>query len=939
MVLTVRRSRRHVVRRRDTPTVTDATPNFACSVPQSGQAVAGGVLEFGILGPLEVRRGGEPVELGGAKQRAVLARLLLQPGEPVPVDRLIEDLWGDEAPRTAAHTVQVYVSSLRKALGSEAIRHESGGYLLDVPKDRLDSARFTALAARARAEQPARAATSLREALALWRGPALADFRYESFAQVGIAQLEEERLAAVEERFAAELASEAGPELVPELQSLVAEQPLRERLRAHLMLALYRAGRQAEALEAYQDARATLRDELGIDPSAKLQELYRAILNQEDSLDGVPVDQPPSNLPTPPNALVGRDRELREVRELLGSARLLTLTGAGGSGKTRLALAAAAEVADDFPDGVWLVSLANSTDVALVEPTIASVVGAKDELDQALHDKEMLLVLDNLEQLLPDVALTVARLQPRVLATSRERLNVAGEQEYPVAALAPADAVALFVQRARGLKPGFEPDAAVEEICHRLEGLPLAIELAAARVKVLTPAQILERLSRSLDLLTIGVRDAPERQRTMRAAIAWSYELLTEREQGLFSRLGIFAGGFDLEAAEAVADADLDALASLVDKSLVGQAGDGRFFLLETIRDFALERLAAGRDVLEARRRHARFFLGVGVRAEPEPEASLALLDRELPNFREALKLLRDDDPTAELELAVAISELFRLRGLPREGRLWLEDALPRGSSSEPLQLRALEQVAYFAYMSGDFDAAEARVDQFRRLAEANRDTGAVGRASHLAGLLDTRRGDLLGARQSLLEAVEFLGDDPYASFTYNGLGYVALLLGDTAEARTNVERALNLAGDSHDHRAGGLALLATAALLDGDELEAAGLLLDNLEQEAALGLTPYFASESLQIAAALANARGAFRSAAQLLGAGEASRERSLGRSELGPLFQRLHDDTRSALELALGVETLADECERGRNLSDDDALSLTLSTIGEAAKAPSRD
>ena len=321
------------------------------------------------------------------------------------------------------------------------------------------------------------------------------------------------------------------------------------------------------------------------------------------------VDQ--TNLPVQPTPFVGRERELAEVLALLDSHRIVTLTGPGGSGKTRLALQAAAESVERYGDGVWFVSLAAVRDPQLIEPTIARVVGGPDDLHEFLMGKRTLLVLDNLEQLLPGAADVVVRLDAHILATSRSRLNVAAEQEFPVPTLPVDDGGVLFTQRARQLQPGFEPDAAVREIAERLDGLPLALELAAGRVKVLTPAQILERLGRGLDLLTSGAHDAPERQRTLRGTVEWSYQLLAADEQRLFAQLAVFAGSFALEAAEAVCSAELDVLQSLVDQSLLRHGEDGRFFMLATIKEFALEKLRDLPDASSLRRRHDDYFLGV----------------------------------------------------------------------------------------------------------------------------------------------------------------------------------------------------------------------------------------------------------------------------------------------------------------------------------------
>jgi predicted ATPase/class 3 adenylate cyclase len=464
------------------------------------------------------------------------------------------------------------------------------------------------------------------------------------------------------------------------------------------------------------------------------------------------VDQ--TNLPVQPTSFVGRERELAEVVALLDVHRIVTLTGPGGSGKTRLALQAAAESVDRYGDGVWFVSLAVVRDPQLIEPTIARVVGGPDDVHEFLADKRTLLVLDNLEQLLPDAAGIVARLDTRILATSRSRLNIAAEQEFPVPTLPLDDAVALFTQRARQLEPRFEPDAAVHQIAERLDALPLALELAAARVKVLTPGQMLERLGRSLDLLTSGAHDAPERQRTLRGTVEWSYRLLTADEQQLFARLAVFAGSFELEAAEAVCFAELDVLHSLVDKSLLRHGEDGRFFMLATIKELAVEKLRDLADAPSLRRRHDDYFLGVAEDLDARERLSgmrdlgAESLDRfelELPNFRAALAgLVGDGRREGVLRLGAALWKFWLNRAQFRDAADWLEHAT-LDDATLPLGVRAAAlgaagAIAYYTY--DDVDGAERLWREGLELRRVQDDPHELGVAFNRLASVAWRRGD-----------------------------------------------------------------------------------------------------------------------------------------------------------------------------------------------------
>jgi predicted ATPase/class 3 adenylate cyclase len=425
-----------------------------------------------------------------------------------------------------------------------------------------------------------------------------------------------------------------------------------------------------------------------------------------------------TNLPVQPAPLVGREAELAVVLALVQESRLVTLTGAGGSGKTRLALQAAAELVDDFEDGVWWVSLAALRETELVEPTIAQVVGANDGVVDHLRSKQTLLLLDNFEQLLdaaPKVSALLAEATDlRVLVTSRERLGVAAEQEYAVPTMVAAEAVALFTTRAQRLRPDFEPDDAVAEICQRLDGLPLAIELAAARVKVMRPDQILERLAHSLDRLTSGACDAPERHQTLRATIEWSYNLLDEDERSLFASLGVFSGGCTLEAAEEVCEADIDTLQSLVEKNLLRRTDEGRFFMLETIKEFAQARLEQSSTANEMREAHARLIsalaerAGSAFRANEDPRA-LDEIAQEQDNVRAALTWLGASGRfTDQLGVFANVSPFWKVRGGYTEGLRWAEEALAGSVGIRSAQrATVLLRAGAFAEYLGDLEASK----------------------------------------------------------------------------------------------------------------------------------------------------------------------------------------------------------------------------------------
>jgi predicted ATPase/DNA-binding SARP family transcriptional activator len=591
------------------------------------------VLEFRILGPLEVLRDGEPLRLGGPKQRATLAILLLGANRVVSVERLADDLYAGAPPATSVTQVQRQVSDLRRILGADTIETRPPGYVLRVDREALDLDRFEgwtrdAIEALGRSE-PEVAARLFHRALDLWRGAPLADLTYESFAQSAITHLEELRLAALEHRFDAELELGRHGQVLPELEALVIDHPLRERLRVQLMLALYRAGRQTEALDVYQGISRVLRDELGVEPSPELRLIQRSILRHDpDLLRTGPTTTP---LPVQPTSFVGR---LDEVAKLVALARrnnvrVITVSGPGGCGKSRLALEAAADCALDEEEIVW-VPLAPLIDSSLVQPTIAEALGVVGDPAAHIGNRKLLLLLDNFEHLV-DAAPQLTRLLElspnlRLLVTSRERLKIRGEHEFVVGPLARDDAIELFRQRAQALQPDFQSEALVDELCERLDDLPLALELAAARIKLFSPAQLVEQVDRNLDVLQ-GGRDAAPAQVTLRATVDWSFGLLTGREQALLIQLSAFAGGWTLESAAAVCGADVERLAALVDKSLVRRLQD-RYSMLAVVRAYMSERLASDPDLFDSTYRAlARYLVtlvqkGLAGSAQPHPSLS-----------------------------------------------------------------------------------------------------------------------------------------------------------------------------------------------------------------------------------------------------------------------------------------------------------------------------
>jgi predicted ATPase/DNA-binding SARP family transcriptional activator len=803
-------------------------------------------VRISVLGPLEVRdAAGSLAPIGGARLRSLLIRLVIGDGRPVSVERLADDLWAGGGPAEAANAIQALVSRLRSAAGRDVVEYGPTGYRLAVDPGQVDARAFEQLVATARsvlaAGDQAAGAELLAEALSLWRGPAFLDVADAAFAAAPITRLSELRLAAIEDRVDADLALGRGGELVPELEELAATYPLRERLRGQLMRALYAAGRQADALSAYEDTRQALADQLGVDPSPALADVHLAILRGDPQLipelpDPGPASRDPqarppeaagqtppaarrrSNLPAQLTSFVGREDELQRLSKLLGESRLVTLTGPGGAGKTRLSVEASAQLSDQLPDGVWFVPLAPVRDALDVPQAVLTAIGLQesgwladpaeaawlaglqplDRLADALAPRRLLLVLDNCEHLVEAVAWLAGRVlaeapDVRILATSREPLGITGETLCPVPSLqlpvagasageaAQSAAVRLFCDRAAAVRPGFALDERntepVVRICRALDGIPLAIELAAARLRALTPVQVADRLDDRFRLLSVGSRSGLPQHQTLRAIVDWSWDLLDDAERAILRRLSVFSGGATPDSAEQVCALGddhrdiVDVIASLVDKSLVTATGEHevRYRLLETVRAYASDRLEEAGETDRVAAAHAEYFVALAQRAEPELRSrdQLRWLDRlsaEHDNCSAALRYaVAAGDAGLGLRFVGALVMFWLVRDYEAEAGEWATAVRELAGDTPPPGLAdayaICELVAMISKSQPDFpDAAQLRqiLDRVIPLTAGSSHPMLV-----LAGPLVTMlSGDQDGARRLLGDLAE--NPDPW---------------------------------------------------------------------------------------------------------------------------------------------------------------------------------
>jgi predicted ATPase len=886
-------------------------------------------VEFRILGPLEARVGGAVVAMGAPRQRLLLAALLLAGPAPLRREQLIDEVWGAAPPASARHAVQVYVSRLREALGAAAITGGPGAtYAAAAPVDVL---RFRELVSGEAGEE------QLAEALGLWRGGVLADVGYEGSLRTEIAHLEELRLLAREELADRRLQRGGHAEALPDLQQLVATEPLRERARGLLMHALYLAGRQAEALDVYRAGRELMVEELGLEPSAPLRELQAAILRHDPALSGRGGPRR-RNLPAPTTALVGREREIEELAALLrGPARLVTLTGPGGTGKTRLALGAAEALLEDFDDGAQFVDLSALRDPATVAPAIAHAIDldTEAELVPQLRDHRLLLVLDNFEQVIeaaPAVgALLAGAPGVRIVATSRSRLDLYGEHEFAVDPLEQDEGVELFCARARARDRRFVRSPAVSDVVARLERLPLAIELVASRADRMSAEEMSSSLS-MLELASDGPRDAPDRHRALRAAIDWSLELLDEPERRRFAGLGVFAGGLDTAAAAAVLDATAAELDRLAGQSLLRRQPE-RWTMLAVLSERALE-LTPDPEPLRAR--HAAHYLDVAERSEPglkgpEQAAWGERLQREHDNMRAALA---HAEPLGALRIAGALGFFWYRHGYSAEGIGHLERTLAAANGAPPLlRGRALQALGILRSQRGD-ERAEATFEEALAMFRAAGDQERIPVALNSLGVMARERGDMAGARTAFEEAVILYrarDDRQRLADVLSNLAFVAVDQDRLDDAATLFEEsiALDRAFDNHWGVAQNRSGQAMLALARGAPDAAAELLAEAVD-----GLRPLSDRLSLVTAlerlAATAAVRNDHAVAARLWGAATAQRDvagEPLTAAETAAIDRHL-DRSREAL----GPERFAATASGGATLELDAALAEALAAAPAA-------
>jgi predicted ATPase/DNA-binding SARP family transcriptional activator len=987
-------------------------------------------MEFRVLGPLAVTHAGEGARLTGGLRRRLLAALLVNAGTVVPADRLIHLLWGDDVPASAAHNLHNQVSRVRAALdeclpGAAALLvTQPPGYLLLAGAEAIDAGRFELALADAVAEsavRPEYAVARLTEALALWRGPAFAEFADEEFCRYEAIRLEELRLVAVEELFEARLALGQRAELIGELEAFAAEHPFRERPRGLLMTALHRSGRQADALAVFREFRQLLAEQLGLDPSPALRRRHEHLL-RDDPDAAEPPARPAGNLRLELNELVGRDEDLAVALDTLTRARVTTLTGVGGVGKTRFAARVAAQARARFPHGVWMCELGAVRDGGLVPDVLATTLGMQqpqglsvtDGLVDFLRSRRTLLVVDNCEHVLDDAARLVDALAGScpgvtVLATSREPLGVDGEHVLPVRplavpppfehdldSLAAVPSVQLFVNRARAAVPEFalgtHNAGAVTEICRRLDGLPLAIELAVTRLRSMSVHEIAGRLEQRLHFLHSPRPAREDRHGTLAAVVDWSCDLLAPLERTVFDRLSVLVGSFTLDDAVALASdeeistiAAVDAVTDLVRKSMLAADTDraaSRYTMLETLRIYGQERLSRAGLLEAARRRHAAHCVAVAEASAtglvgPDEAWWADRIAGLLDDLRGAHSWALASDPATAIRLSAALLRYTAAHG-PSEVYGWADRAAALSEEGGPHLAITLAVAAAGAARRGDLAGATALA--LRGLAavpgledpERRHALWVLARVASFEG----RLADAEDLYRQVAEFAEGVGDrysvayvtaSRALQYAYQGRTARAILLAREAKelAATTLnptaiawaDYALGVALQDHEPE-GALAALEQArtigtaggnTYIPGVALSvAASVMVRHGDPYRAVSLTAevigYWSHEShwaqqwvaLRTAVVLLTRHGQDDAAAALHGALRASRAAI---PPVGAEAERLNAAV-AELTSRMGADRFAAATARGAALSDDDAVAFARTALKriDHARLPDR-
>jgi predicted ATPase/DNA-binding SARP family transcriptional activator len=989
------------------------------------------MVEVSLFGVLRVTSDGAgAVAISSARERALLALLAINAEQTLTSDELIEAVWGNEMPADPKHALQSTMSRLRRTLrgvGDVVVTDSSGYRLADGVG--TDVSRFGELLDRARnlvGNDPVGARGLFEDAIVLSAQRPLNDFTYDDWALPHIASLAEMRSAAIGDRIELDLELGRTREVVPELQRLVAEDPLRERFRAQLMVALYRSGRQDAALAEFAEARRKLGEELGIEPSKELKRLEQAILDQDPDLDLgadrhtasgariAPDGSPRRNeLPVQLTSFVGRTADIEALEDLAGAQRLLTLTGPGGTGKTRLALEFASEVCGWHPDGTWLVDLTTISSDDEVWPAIGSVRGAREQesgdlaaaVTRHFGSDRALLILDNCEHVIVGAALAAERLliecpRLRVLTTSREPLKAAGEVVWPVAPLrvpgavsgvtaedlAGFDAAGLLVERLTAMDSAFVLDEAtapaIASICQSVEGIPLALELAAARAAALGVAEVSRLLADRLDLLEGGRRGATGRHQTYEATVRWSYDLLASQEQEFFRSLAVFRGGFDMLAAERVSgyrgEAVPKLLARLSEASLVARdtasVAPGRYRLLEPVRQAAWKFIAEMGQVEVVQAAHGAHFgevasrVSLGLRSHDQASwTRLVHADKAnlLAAFEHSTAL---GDADTALTISSALAPYMQVTGQLTEGRRIVSDAIEMSAGPIELRATALTDLAHMSFFQCDYSQMAEYADE--ALALLAHDAASLSTAEALAasGLASLKQRDSTRAQQLLEEALslhEDVGNSWGAATALSYLGLVSLDEGDLTSARRRFESCLE---HLHGHGESWVTAFAMCALgnlarVDGNTDVANSLLTDALAMskriddewgiaraeaflarlfidKGALSPAAPLLADALERfvrmgdredtalcfegIANLAAASGDAEPAAELLGAAERLRESVVPAFSAVNLDYLGHDALQIQLEAALGTERFDDSIQRGNALIGQDAVEL---------------